>query len=144
MEDEAFELIKLRGTIYSKIKKDKGKEVLEKNIKRYAVKAGDFLKSFQNLLSGAEIKIYDAKLRATQEDVMKYVEDYEELEMKPRNDYNAKFWKIEYTEYIDNKSRNYDVVWDVDQLTYHNPTDFVAPHRLTFFLLRSLHLRILT
>ena len=75
-------------------------EVLKRDTERYAVKVGDFLKTFNVQLSKSEVKIWKRKIKTAQDDVKKYINDYNALdaEVADRNAYNesCELKKIKY------------------------------------------------
>ena len=72
MDRAAFELRKLRGTIYRKIKVEKSEEELKRTVKNYKIRVNKFVNRFRKVLTKSEKKIWIKKKNKTYNDVLDY------------------------------------------------------------------------
>ena len=74
MNKAAFELRKMRGMIYRKIKRRKPTKKVNETVHFYKMRVDEFLDKFGSLLSEAEHKIWESKKSRTSQDVSDYCE----------------------------------------------------------------------
>ena len=68
----AFELRKLRGSIYRKLKRRKSEEELTRTVENYTLKFNKFLDRYKSVLTMSEAKIWEKKISKTSRDVLQY------------------------------------------------------------------------